>query len=79
MSRQEIEIIVLGVLAAVLKCSVSSDSRRKDHPEWDSLKHIEVVFAIEDELNLQFSEDTLAKMDSVESIVESAVDLLHAA
>lgn len=79
MDRQQVEEVVLSVMAALLKCPVSKESQRKNTPQWDSLKHIEVIFAIEDELGLEFSEDRLSTLDSVERIVESAMDILHAA
>jgi acyl carrier protein len=72
MQRHEIEERVLDVLSAALKCPISTMSRRADVPAWDSLKHIEVVFAIEDELELQFTEDELGQLDSVAAIVELA-------
>jgi len=70
---------VLTVLAAVLKCEVNRDSTRKNTPQWDSLKHIEVIFAIEDELGLQFSEEALAALDSVAHVVDAALALRDAA
>lgn len=73
MNRQQIEIRVLAALATVLKCEVVLDSSRNNTYQWDSLKHIEVIFAVEDELGLQFSEEELAELDSVGKIVEKAV------
>ncbi len=73
MQRPEIEERVLDVLSAALKCPVGARSRRADLPAWDSLKHIELVFAIEDELELQFSEDELGQLDSVAAIIDIAV------
>lgn len=78
MDRQRIETLVLAVLATVLKCEVNPDSSRKNTPQWDSLKHIEVIFAIEDELGLQFSEEALTELNSVSQIVDGAL-ALHAA
>lgn len=72
MQRHEIEERVLDVLSAALKCPVTTVSRRADIPAWDSLKHIELVFAIEDELELQFNEAELAALDSVAAIIELA-------
>lgn len=73
MDRQLIETLVLKVLAAVLKCPVNSESARDNTPQWDSLKQIEILFAVEDELGLQFSEQELAEMNSVNRIVEVAL------
>lgn len=69
MQRHEIEERVLDVLYAALKCAVPHDARRSQVAAWDSLKHIELVFALEDELELRFEEDELATLDSVQAIV----------
>ena len=50
---------------APIKSGAGTHSTRANTPQWDSLKHIEVVFAIEDELQLQFDEEHLASLDSV--------------
>jgi acyl carrier protein len=77
MNRQRIENIVITVLSAVLKCNVDELSSRETLPQWDSLKQIEVIFAIEDELNIQFPEEILLNLDSVAQIVDAA-EALHA-
>jgi acyl carrier protein len=73
MDRQQIEARVLAVLVAVLKCEAVPDSSRKNTPRWDSLKHIEIIFAIEDELGIQFSEEEMVTLDSVGKIVNLAM------
>lgn len=73
MDSQQIEAVVLTVLSTVLKCPVHPNSTRKNTPQWDSLKHIEVIFAVEDELGLQFSEEELPSLDSVSHIVDRAL------
>ncbi len=78
MSHPEIITEVLSVLSATINCTLNEDSSRKNTPQWDSLKHIEVIFALEDELNVHFSEDAIGNLDSVAKIV-AAVESLHAA
>lgn len=70
MNRNEIEGTVLTVLERVLKCRVNADSSRSNTPQWDSLKHIEVIFELEDRLEMEFSEAEMAEMNSVAAIVE---------
>ena len=79
MDKKEIEITVLRVMTALLRCPINRESRREEYHQWDSLKHLEVIFAIEDELGVQFPKDVLANLDSVERIVKSAETLYHAA
>jgi len=80
MERIQIEKTVLTVLAAVLKrpFHAGADITRQNTPSWDSLKHIEIMFALEDELDIEFSEEELVKLDSVIKVVE-AVLAKHAA
>lgn len=80
MDRNQIERTVLTVLTAVLKQSFKpgTDITRQNTPSWDSLKHIEVMFALEDELDIEFAEAELSELDSVTKIVD-AVLAKHAA
>lgn len=70
MNREDIELLVLSVLATVLKIDVDREASTENTPQWDSLKHIEIIFAIEDELDLQFPEDKLSGLDSVDAILD---------
>lgn len=63
---------VIAIASSVLKCEVHADSSRENTPQWDSLKHVELVFAIEDELGLQFSEEQLASLHSIAALVAAA-------
>ena len=80
MDRNQIERTVLTVLTAVLKkpFKPGADITRQNTPSWDSLKHIEVMFALEDELGIEFAEAELSELDSVTKIVD-AVLAKHAA
>jgi len=77
MNRHQIEAMVLTVLKTALKCAVDNKCSREHYHQWDSLKQIEVIFAIEDELNIQFSEKMISELNSVEQIVDAA-EALHA-
>jgi acyl carrier protein len=73
MDRQKAQDVVLTVLTNVLKCKVDVDTSRQNTPQWDSLKNIEIVFAVEDNLNIEFTEEQLASLDSVAKIVDFAL------
>jgi acyl carrier protein len=45
---------------------------------WDSLSHIEVVFMVEEEWGVHFSEGEITALRSLEDLVE-ALDAKHAA
>ena len=75
MDRSQIERIVVNVLEILLKCKLvlGDDITRQNVEKWDSLRHIEIMFALEDELGIEFSEEELAEMDSVSKIVDAAL------
>ncbi|BCS55001.1 acyl carrier protein [Geobacter sp. SVR] len=80
MQRNQIEQAVLNVLEAFLKCQLKlgDEISRQNTADWDSLKHMEIMFALEEELGVEFSEEELAKLDSAVKIVD-AVLAKHAA
>jgi len=44
---------------------------RADVPEWDSLKHMEIVFALEDRYNVRFDESEFAALTTPATIAAS--------
>ncbi|HEY3857326.1 MAG TPA: acyl carrier protein [Verrucomicrobiae bacterium] len=58
------------VFAVVFGRPISAEAERKDVPEWDSLKHMQLVFAVEEQFNMQFSEEEIAALDSVARFAE---------
>ncbi|HWV18537.1 MAG TPA: acyl carrier protein [Rhodocyclaceae bacterium] len=73
MSRDQVQSEILAILNAVLKREATPDSSRKNLPQWDSLKHVEIIFAVEDAFGVQFSEEELFELDSVENIAASII------
>lgn len=67
------EALVLAALAGVLRGQPAHgiDATRENTPNWDSLRHIEIIFAVEDAAGVEFREDELPDLDSVRSIVEA--------
>jgi acyl carrier protein len=68
------------VLSAVLGRPIASgdDVARVDNPDWDSLKHIEVVFALEGALGVRFDADEIGYLSGVDAIA-AAVERHRAA
>ena len=58
------------VFAVVFGKPIPSEAGRKDIPEWDSLKHMQLVFAVEEQFNLQFSEEEIPQLDSISRFAE---------
>jgi acyl carrier protein len=55
-----------SVFAAILKRPVRMDEdiSREAEKGWDSLKHMELVFALEEEFGVEFSEEDIGRLDS---------------
>lgn len=46
------------------------EGSRATMPAWDSLKHMQIVFALEDRFGIEFTEEQIPKLDSVRSIAD---------
>lgn len=68
--RETTEARVIKTVGRALKSAVNADSTRDNTAAWDSLRHIEVVFSLEDELGLEFSEAEQPELLGVQRIVE---------
>ncbi len=68
-SSNKTENTVTNIISNLLNCDINIDSSRINTTEWDSLRHIEIIFALEDAFSLQFAEDELNKLDRIASIV----------
>jgi acyl carrier protein len=78
MQNDAIAESVIAIVGTVLKMDAGPGTAQTNTPQWDSLKHIEIVFAVEDELGIQFTEDELGDLGTVEKLV-TAVARKHAA
>ena len=58
--------LVLRILGLQGKPTV--DLTRSAVPEWDSLKHMEIVFALEDRYSVQFDESEFPALDTPAAI-----------
>lgn len=70
MKTEQIETIIKNTLANLLKCDIGLETSRLNTPQWDSLKHINIMFTIEDAFDLEFTEEELAKLNSVQRIID---------
>ena len=69
----EIDGAVRAILGTVFGRRVAEDEvlSARTEPAWDSLRHVEVLLAVEGALEVRFDEDELAQLDSVEKLVRS--------
>jgi len=79
MDHETIDRKLREILGAVLGHQVTADDiSRASDPGWDSLKHIQLIFVIEEELAVRFSEEEIPQLDSLSKLAE-AVRRHHAA
>ncbi|MGY1689548.1 acyl carrier protein [Geodermatophilus sp. SYSU D01105] len=74
MTRDDVEARVNHVLTLVLKLPSPPEAPlgRAQVPEWDSLSHIEIIYAVEEDLGVTFSEEEMAALDGSAAIVAAA-------
>ena len=60
---------ILKIISQFLKSEVTVSTSRWDCEAWDSLRHVDIVFAIEEEFDIFFSEADLETFDDVKSII----------
>jgi acyl carrier protein len=71
-SGDDIESTTRDVFAAVLGRSIdaSDDIRRDEEERWDSLRHVELMFTLEEELGVRFTKDDLNSLSTMSAVVE---------
>lgn len=57
----------LGVEESVVSASTSAENESS----WDSLRHINLVFALEDAFDVRFSDDEIPNLTSVQAIIDA--------
>lgn len=74
MASDAIEDRLRNVLSQVLKLpreSIGLGSSRKNLAQWDSLNHLNLMLALEDEFGVEFSDNEIASIDSLRSLAET--------
>jgi acyl carrier protein len=69
----EVDREIRRVLGTVFGRPVGADEllSSKTEPSWDSLRHVEVLLAVEGALDVRFDEEEMAELDSVDKLVRS--------
>jgi acyl carrier protein len=80
MTREDVDREVREVFATVLdrRIEPGTDVVRSEEPEWDSLKHVDLMFSVEERFDLQFPEEDLAKMSRLSQVVDEVMKSLEA-
>jgi len=61
------------ILSVVLKRPIAPGEpvSRETEPRWDSLRHVELIFSVEDEFSVTFDEDELPRLTSLRAIADA--------
>jgi len=76
-TTEEIDQLLTEALAGVFNrdIDVSRPLMRESVKEWDSIKHMELIFAIEAATGLNFNEEQIAAIKSVDDLRRALGDL----
>ncbi len=61
---------IISVIFLVNENKINYESSNENIKEWDSLKHLSLVLAIEEEFNIRFTNDETLQLTSFKNIVE---------
>ena len=76
MSRDEISKIVNDIFAGIFKLEnevISNETNTDDVKNWDSLNHIILINAIENEFKIKFPLGEMADLRSIGDIIDSCI------
>lgn len=72
MQSELIEQKMRKVMGQVFKLpveSIAADASRENLEQWDSLKHLNLMLALEDALGVEFSDAEIAEINSYQGLV----------
>ena len=80
MTTREIEAAVAELISITVGRQVGFKEAvtRDSEASWDSLKHVELIFMLEERFGVQFTEQEMTELRSSDRIVE-AIEQKHAA
>jgi len=72
MSRSQTHAAVAELLGITLgrRIAMTESVTRDSESSWDSLKHVELIFMLEERFGLKFSEEEMAEFRSSDEIVQ---------
>jgi acyl carrier protein len=68
--KSKIDEKVTEILSVILRIPLDENASKTNVSQWDSLKHIEIVFALEDAFGTSFTVGQVEKMTSVRAIIQ---------
>ena len=68
MNIEETTLNLISSATGIAKEELQKYRTEKNH--WNSLQHVEIIFALEEEFGITFSQDELAKLVTVQGILD---------
>lgn len=62
---------LLSLLLTVPRDQLGRDSSRESVVQWDSLKHMHLVLALEEEFNIEFDDDEVSDLASAGGLLDA--------
>jgi acyl carrier protein len=78
MNDPAIQSELCALVSSILGRPVTHETSRANEPAWDSLKHMEIIFAVEGKWSAIFSEEEMAAVNSLADL-QRKVELTNAA
>lgn len=75
----DLEIKLIKIFCSVLEIKESNsyfNMTMDDLEKWDSLNHMKIIAALEEEFSIRFDDDLLEKLTSLEIIKEELIKLI---
>ena len=67
---------ILATILEIDQSDVNNDTNPDTVSSWDSLRHMKLVFSIEDEYDVQFSDDQIIQLTDVGKIINFLKELI---
>jgi len=69
MDEAQMTAALLDVLGTVLRHAVDRNANRASDASWDSIAHMQILFAVEERLGVRFSEQDIPGMQSFDQLL----------
>lgn len=63
---------ILKIISQVLKTEVDENASQNSIPQWDSLRHLNLVIELEVEFDVSFEPEEIAEMTNI-NVIESMI------
>lgn len=68
--KDKIKLIIAQVLNIPVE-SIQDDASTKTIENWDSLNHMNIIFAIEDEFSINFADEDIMELTSIPKLLSA--------